>query len=146
MSEAVAEAAARTETARAGIEESRRLQEAATARQEAATARWEAIQIDAAERNKKLDTMLEKMDADRERREAEWEEEKVWRQEFLRRQEKMFQHYLRRADQTLAEFKKEGTEMRSEIADQRDERKAFRETLLRLLDRLPPPPPELRSA
>ncbi|HEX6456834.1 MAG TPA: hypothetical protein VF009_10000 [Solirubrobacterales bacterium] len=145
LSEAVAEAAARTEAARAGIEESRRLQEAATARQEAATARWQATQADAAVRNKRLDTMLEEVRADRERREAEWEEEKAWRQEFLRRQEKMFQHYLNRADQTLAEFKREAAETRSELGDQRDERKAFRETLLRLLDRLPPPPPDLRS-
>jgi hypothetical protein len=139
-------AAARTEAARAGVEVARRRQEEATARQEAMTARWEAIQVDAAERNKKLDTMIEEMRADRKRKEVEWEEEKAWRQEFLRRQEKMFQQYLQRADQTLAEFKREGAEMRSEIADQRDERKAFRETLLRLLDRLPPPPPDLRSA
>jgi hypothetical protein len=132
-------AAARTEAARAGIEVARK-------RQEEATARWESIQADAAERNKKLDTMIEEMRADRARKEVEWEEEKAWRQEFLRRQEKMFQYYLSRADQTLAEFKREAAEMRSEIADQRDERKAFRELLLRLLDRLPPPPPDLRSA
>jgi hypothetical protein len=120
--------------------------EVARRRQEEATARWEATQADAAERNKKLDTMLEEMRADRKRREAEWEDDKAWRQEFLRRQEKMFQHYLRRADQTLAEFKQEAAEMKRELADQRDERKAFREALLVLLDRLPPPPPDLRSA
>jgi hypothetical protein len=88
----------------------------------------------------------EEMRADRERREAEWAEEKAWRQEILRRQEKMFQQYLHRADRTLAEFQREAAQMRSEISDQREERKAFRETLLRLLDRLPPPPPDLRSA
>jgi chromosome segregation ATPase len=132
-------AAARTEAARAGIEESRRLQEAATAR-------WEATQADAAERNRKLDTMIEEMRADRARKEVEWEEEKTWRQEFLRRQEKMFQHYLQRADRTLAEFKQETAEIKRELAEQRDERKAFREALMLILDRLPPPPPDLRSA
>jgi hypothetical protein len=58
----------------------------------------------------------------------------------------MFQHYLRRADRTLAEFKQETAEIKRELADQRAERKAFREALLAILDRLPPPPPDLRSA
>ena len=96
-SEAVADAAAVTQAAAARTEAAAALQQEARARQEAATARWEEAQADAAERNRKLDTMLGEMRADRERREAEREEEKVWRQEFLRRQEKMFQHYLHRS-------------------------------------------------
>jgi DNA-directed RNA polymerase beta' subunit len=139
-------AAARTEAARAGVEVARKRQEEATARQEAATARWQATQADAAERSRKLDAMVDEVRADRKRREVEWEEEKAWRQEFLRRQEKMFQHHLQRADRTLAEFKQETVEIKKELADQRDERKAFREALMVILDRLPPPPPDLRSA
>jgi len=146
LSEVVAAAAAKTEAAAARTEAAAALQQEARARQEAATARWEATQVDLAERNKRLDSMLERMDADRARREAEWEDEKIWRQEFLRRQEKMFQYYLNRADQTLAEMKKQTAEIKAELGSQREERRAILDTLFRLLDRLPPPPPDLRSA
>lgn len=139
-------AAARTEAAAAQAEEAR-------ARQEAATARWEATQVDAAERNKKLDTMLEEMKAqtaemkaNRTRAEAAYEDEKIWREEYLRRQEKMFHDYLHRADQTLAETKQQTVEIIAELKDQRDERQALKEAVLMLIDRLPPPPPHLRSA
>lgn len=129
------------------------MQREALARQEAATARFEEIQSDAAERNRKLDGLLEKQDRLLEKYDvsiaemkAEREDEKVWREEFLRRQEKMFQDYLRRADETLAQTKQQTVEIISELRDQRDERQALKEAILKLIDRLPPPPPHLRSA
>lgn len=160
LSAAVAEAAARTEraaawqresvakaeAARAGIEAARAGIEAARERQEAATARLDEIQADAAERNKKLDALIAEMRSDRARAEAEREDEKRWREEFLRRQEKMFQDYLGRADETLAQTKRQTAEIISELQDQRDERRALKEAILKLIDRLPPPPPHLRSA
>ncbi len=156
LSEVVAECAARTERAQAGIEEARQRQEAAaasqeesTARQEAATARWEATQADAAERNGKLDGVLERADAliaemradraqaeaDRLQRQTEWEEEKAWREDYLRRLEKMVQEFLNRADDVIVE-----------IREQREDLRAMKEAILKLLDRFPPPPPSLRSA
>ena len=74
------------------------------------------------------------------------EEDRAWREEFLRRQEKMFQDYLNRADQTLAETKQQTVEIIAELRDHRDERRAFKDAILKLIDRLPPPPPHLRSA
>jgi hypothetical protein len=60
--------------------------------------------------------------------EARWE---VVRQEYARR----------------AEEGRERTEaIIAELRDQRDERRALIEALLRLTDRLPPPPPHLKSA
>jgi len=140
------------------------LAQEARVRQEAATARWEATQADAAERNKmldglltkqdkliaKADTQLKEMRAERVQAEArfksEREDERIWRREAIRRQEKMFQHYLQRADQTLAEMQQQTADIKAELRDQHDERRAFREAILKLIDRLPPPPPHLRSA
>ncbi|HEV2790141.1 MAG TPA: hypothetical protein VGV69_02435 [Solirubrobacterales bacterium] len=155
------ESAAKVEAARAGIEVARERQEEAVARQEAArarqdeavarqeaaTAKLDEAQVDTKDLNKKLDTLIEEMRADRARIEAEREDEKRWREEFLRRQEKMFQHYLARADQTLAEMKQQTAEIIAELREHRDERQAFKEAILTLIDRLPPPPPpHLRSA
>jgi hypothetical protein len=153
LSEAVAEAAARTEAAAAltreaaaRTEAAAALQQEARARQEVATAKLEEIQVKAAERNDKLDDLLVKTDALLGEIRADREDEKIWREEFLRRQEKMFQDYLRRADETLAQTKQQTVEIIAELRDHRDERRAFKEALLKLIDRLPPPPPHLRSA
>ncbi len=50
-------------------------------------------------------------------------------------QEKLLQESARRTDEIIAELK-EG----------RDERRAMIEALFRVMDRLPPPPPDLPSA
>ena len=55
--------------------------------------------------------------------------------EATARQEKLLQRQVRGTDEIIAELR-----------DQRDERRALIEALLRLTDRLPPPPPHLRSA
>ena len=132
MSEAVAEAAARTEAAAARAEEAR-------ARQEGATARWEATQADAAERNKKLDGLLDRFDKDR-------EEEHVWRREYLRRQEKLFQEFFERAEALVAEGTLNTGKILAKIEDQGEDIRAMKDALLKLIDRLPPPPPHLCSA
>lgn len=121
LSEAVAEAAARTERAAA-------LQQEARARQEAATAKLEEIEA---------------------RREAEgdWMREASERQEKAsERQEKALRDQIRRTDEMIAEAKARTQQIMAELNDQRDERRALMEALLRLADRLPPPPPHLRSA
>lgn len=96
MSEAVAEAAARTERAAA-------MQQEARARQEAATARLEEVEV-------------------------LWKEHVLW----------MEKHTAENEQWTKRIF--------AELDDQRDERRALLEALFRLMDRLPPPPPDLRSA
>lgn len=160
LSAVVAECAARTERAAARTEAAAALQQEARARQEAATARFEEIQSDAAERNKlmdailaKQDAMLEEMradraraDADRARANAEREDEKVWREESIRRQEKMFQDFLTRADAAVVEGRKNTEKILAIIADQSEDIRAMKDAILRLIDRFPPPPPHLRSA
>jgi enoyl reductase-like protein len=153
LSAVVAECAARTERAAALADEARAKQEAAIARQEAATARLNEIQAGWVERDKKQDAMLAEMKSTTAEMKsitaemrAKAEEDRVWRQEALRCQEKMFQDYLHRADQTLAETKRQTVEIIAELRDQRDERRALKEAILKLIDRLPPPPPHLRSA
>ncbi|HEY6144669.1 MAG TPA: hypothetical protein VIV13_00225 [Solirubrobacterales bacterium] len=153
-------AAARTEAAAALQQEARAQQEAAVARQEAATARFEEIQSDAAERNKRLDSILVKQDAmleemradraradeDRARAEADRDDEKVWREEYLRRQEKMFQDFLARADRAVVEGRENTEKILLVFADQSDDIRAMKEAILKLIDRFPPLPPHLRSA
>ncbi|HEX2265475.1 MAG TPA: hypothetical protein VHH14_04260 [Solirubrobacterales bacterium] len=151
--EAIEAARARQEEAQAKQEETRAKQEEAVARQEAATARLEEIQAGAAERNTKLDgtlakldDLIEKVEAGRVRREADYEDEKIWREEYLRRQEKMFQDFLLRADAAMAEARENTEKILARIDDQRDDLRAMREAILKLIDRFPPPPPHLRSA
>jgi hypothetical protein len=174
LSEVVAEAAARTEraaalqreamaraeAARAKQEEAIARQEAASvkqeeaiARQEAVTARIEEAGDRAADRNKKLDALLANLDEllkemreDRARVQAEREDEKVWREEYLRRQEKMFQDFFARADAAVAEGRANTEKILARIDDQRDDTRAMQEAIMKLIDRLPPPPPHLRSA
>jgi hypothetical protein len=124
LSEVVAEAAARTEraaarteTARADIEVSRAGIEAARKRQEEAVAQQEAAIA---------------------RGEQHLAETRAIREETAR----MIQDSIRRAD----EDQEWGKRIFAELADQRDERRALMEALLEVIDRLPPPPPHLRSA
>jgi len=114
LSEAVAEAAVRTERAAA-------LQQEARARQEAATAKLEEIEA---------------------RREAEGD----WMRKASERQEKALQDQIRRTDEMVAEARARTQQIMAELKDQRDERRALLEALLQMMDRLPPPPPHLRSA
>lgn len=117
-------AAARTETARADIEVARARVEVARAgieearkRQEAAVARHEAA--------------IARDDKAREELKA------------MRKQtEKMFRDFIRRAE----EDKQWAERVFAELDDQRDERRALIEALLEMIDRLPPPPPHLRTA
>jgi len=131
LSEVVANAAARAEAARAdievsraGIEAARKRQEEAFARQAAAVARQEA----AIARQEAATAKLEELEA---RSEAKGD----WMQEAVKRQEQLLQRQVRGTDEIIAELR-----------DQRDERRALVEALLKLTDRLPPPPPHLKSA
>jgi hypothetical protein len=121
-------AAARTERARADIEVSRAGIEAARKRQEEAIARQGVATA-----------KLEELEA---RREAEGD----WMRKAGERQEKMLQDQIRRTDEIVAESRARTEQIMGELKDQRDERRALLEALLRLADRLPPPPPHLRSA
>jgi hypothetical protein len=114
LSAVLAECAARTEIARAGVEEARKRQEEATARQELATAQLEETEV-------------------------------RWRQ-MAERQEKMLQDHIRRTNEMIDEGRAWMKMVTAEFNDQRDERRALMEALFRLMDRLPPPPPHLRSA
>jgi chromosome segregation ATPase len=58
------------------------------------------------------------------------------------RWEELRQEYARRAD----EGRERTDAIIAELRDQRDERRALLEALFRVMDRLPPPPPDLRSA
>jgi hypothetical protein len=60
--------------------------------------------------------------------------------------EEIFQDFMRRTDKMLAEDKEWARRVFAELDDQRDERRALIEALLQAIDRLPPPPPHLRSA
>jgi hypothetical protein len=105
------------EVSRAGIEAARAGIETARKRQEEAVARHEAA--------------IAKHDQDREEMRA-----------MRKKTEEMFQDFIRRADENQEWAKK----VFAELDDQRDERRALIEALLQAIDRLPPPPPHLRSA
>ena len=94
----------------------------------------------------KQDAMLGEMRADRVREAADRDDEKVWREEYLRRQEKMFQDFLARSDAAVVEGREDTEKILVSIADQRDDIRAMKEAILKLIDRFPPPPPHLRSA
>lgn len=112
------------EVSRAGIEAARKRQEEAVAQQKAAIARQEA----AIARQEAATAKLEELEV---RREADGD----WMREAMERHEELLQRQLRGTDEIIAELR-----------DQRDERRALIEALLRMTDRLPPPPPHLKSA
>lgn len=131
MSAVVAEAAAlteravaRTETARAEIEASRASVEASRADIEASRAGIEAAR-------KQQEEAIARAEKMREARE---------------KSDKEFQDHIRRMEEMIAEDKQWSKRIFAELDDQRDERRALIEALLRLTDRFPPPPPDLRSA
>jgi hypothetical protein len=134
LSEVVAEAAARTERAAA-------MQREAIARQEAATAKLEEIE---ARREAEGDWMRQA--GERQERMIERQDKRDARQEERdERQEKMLQDYIRRTDEMIAEGRARTEQIAGELKDQQDERRALIEALFRVMDRLPPPPPHLRS-
>jgi DNA anti-recombination protein RmuC len=57
-----------------------------------------------------------------------------------------FQEQARRTEEMMAENAQWTKRIFAELDDQRDERRALIESLLRLTDQFPPPPPNLRSA
>lgn len=130
------EAMARTEAARAGIEVAREKQEEAVARHEASTA--------------KLEEQRAEMDRDwkerTKREEKAAEEFRTWMRESGERQEKALQDQVRRTDEMIAEGRAWMKKVTAELKDQQDERRALMEALFQMIDRLPPPPPHLRSA
>jgi len=135
-------AAARTETARAdievsraGIEATRRGIEAARKRQEEAIARGEAARA-------KQEEIAARHEAAILRQEKGLEEFRAAR----KKTEEMFHDFMRRTDKMIAEDRQWAKRVFAELDDQRDERRALIEALLQAIDRLPPPPPHLRSA
>jgi hypothetical protein len=130
------EAMARTEAARAGIEVAREKQEEAVARHEASTAKleeqWAEMDRDWKERTK--------------REEKAAEEFRTWMRESGERQERALQDQVRRTDEMIAEGRAWMKKVTAELKDQQDERRALMEALFQMIDRLPPPPPHLRSA
>jgi hypothetical protein len=121
MEASIRESVARAEAARAGVEVAREGIEVARRKQEEATAEQKALTA-------KLERQWAKAD-------ARWQKEQVAMREYSERQEKMLQEGARKTDEIIAELR-----------DARDERRAMLEALLRVMDRLPPPPPNLRSA
>ncbi|HEU4462849.1 MAG TPA: hypothetical protein VFR75_09680 [Solirubrobacterales bacterium] len=119
-----AECAARTEIARAGVEEARRRQEVAIAKHEKVAAEQRALTA-------KLEKHIAKLDKQRVEADARWRDEQVAMRE---RQEES-------ALETRAII--------AELKEHRDERRALLEAIFRVIDRLdrhqPPPPPHLRS-
>jgi chromosome segregation ATPase len=124
LSAVVAECAARTERAAARTEEAAALTKTARAEIEVSRAGIEAArakQEEAIARQEAITAELKEL-------RPVWEKERV---EFRQH----FEESKRKTDQILAELK-EG----------RDERRAMLEALFKVMDRLPPPPPNLRSA
>jgi chromosome segregation ATPase len=122
------ECAARSERAHSLIAESVARAEAARADLEASRVQHEKA-IDSARRKQEEATArIEAASAKFEKLRPVWEQERA---EFR----KNFEESRRKTDQTLTELK-----------DGRDERRAMLEALLRVMDRLSPPPPNLRSA
>jgi len=125
LSAVLAECAARTEIARAGIDEARRKQEEAVAEQGKVTAEHRAL--------------IERLDRQRAEADARWQEERVVMLREAERREKLMEESSLETKAIIAELK-----------EHRDERRALLEAIFRVIDRLdqqqPPPPPHLRSA
>jgi len=117
LSAVLAECAARTEIARAGIEAARQKQEEATAEQRALT------------------TMLEKRWAEAD---ARWEKEQVTMREEGARHKKVMDEFAQSTRVMIAELKEHRDERRALI-------EAIFRVIDRLDRQQPPPPPDLRS-
>jgi hypothetical protein len=117
LSAVLAECAARTEIARAGVEEARRRQEAATAKQE------------------ELTTMLEERWAEAD---ARWQEERVVMHREAERRQKLMEESSFETKAIIAELKEHRDEWRALI-------EAIFRVIDRLDRQQPPPPPDLRS-
>jgi hypothetical protein len=139
LSAVVAECAARTERAEASIRESVARTEAVRVGAEASRAFHEkaldAVRIKQEEALARQEAAIAKAEEQRAEAQARWQEERVAMRESRELQEKTLQESARKTDEIIAELK-EG----------RDERRAMIEALFRVIDRLPPPPPDLRSA
>lgn len=117
LSAVLAECAARTEIARAGIEAARQKQEEATAEQRVLT------------------TMLEKRWAEAD---ARWEKEQVAMHEEAARHKKTMEEFSQSTRAMIAELKEHRDERRALI-------EAIFRVIDRLDRQQPPPPPDLRS-
>jgi hypothetical protein len=123
LSAILAECAARTEIARAGVEEARRKQEAAVAKQEAAVAKHRDVIAEHERVAAEQRVIAERLNKQNAEAEAQWQE---YRKESAQK-----------TDAIIAELK-----------EHRDERRALLEAIFRVIDRLDqqqPPPPNLRS-
>jgi hypothetical protein len=139
LSSVVAECAARSERAQASIEESIQRVEASRAEIEVNRAHHEkalkAVRIKQQEAVARQEAATAKLEEQRVQADARWQKERVWMREFGERQEKALQESGRKTDEIIAELR-----------EARDERRAMLEALFKVIDRLPPPPPNLRSA
>ncbi|HET8565568.1 MAG TPA: hypothetical protein VFL77_03745 [Solirubrobacterales bacterium] len=115
-----------------------------------------AVIAECAEVTQRAAARTEKARADIEVSSARVEAARAGIEEARRRQESAvakaeetraeFQAQARRTEEMMAENAQWTKRIFAELDDQRDERRALIEALLRLTDRLPPPPPDLRSA
>jgi hypothetical protein len=121
LSAVVAECAEVTQRAAARTEAARAGIEVARERQEEAAAEGRR----AAAETRALTGILEKRWA---KADARWEKEQIAMREAAARSERMLQ------------------QVTVELREGRDERRALLEALFRVMDRLPPSPPDLRSA
>lgn len=135
----MAECAARSERAAIMQQEAMARAEVARARQEEATAKVE----DAVARHEATTEKLEKQWAEAG---ARWEREQVAMRKSREREDKLHQEHVKWIEAMMAENKEWTKRIFAELDDQRDERRALIEALLQAVDRLPPPPPHLRSA
>jgi hypothetical protein len=132
LSAVMVECAARSE--RAAV-----MQQEATARQEKATAKLEeAVAL--------REATTARLEKHWDEASARWEREQVAMRESRERQDKLHQAHVNRIEAMMAENKEWTKRIFAELDDQRDERRALIEALLQAIDRLPPPPPHLRSA
>jgi hypothetical protein len=130
-------AIARQEAAQAGIHEARRRQEEAAAKQAEAIAKQDAAAA-------RIEAVSARISERLDQREEEGEDLKTFIRNINLRSDKIVQEYVRRTDEFLARQDKRDAELAVELRgardEEREERRAVREALLALMDRLPPPP------
>jgi hypothetical protein len=146
LSEVVTECAARTERAAAWQRETVAQAEAERAKAEAERAKYEKIAEAARARQERARAKQEEAVA---RQEAAVQRQEKGLEEFRasrKRTEDFFHDFMRRTDKMIAEDRQWAKKVFAELDDQRDERRALIEALFQAIDRLPPPPPHLRSA